>query len=172
MRDLGKIPAVLYILFIFFLPIGICKAQEVRLMNLATLEERLEAGGDTIFVLNFWATWCVPCVEEIPHFLVFSNKEHAVPKKLLFISLDSPSKVDSLVTPFVRKNQMLGKTSEVYVLNEKNQQKYIERIDASWSGAIPASLFITDGGKRRVFREQSFDLEALESTFQLFSHRE
>lgn len=158
----------LFMLFVFLLQVGICRAQTASLIDLENLEQRLEQGNDTIFILNFWATWCVPCVEEIPHFLSFSKKKKTVPTKVLFISLDSPSKLDSIVSPFMLRHQMLGGTSEVYVLNERNQQKYIEQIDTSWSGAIPASLFVTDKGRRRIFKEQSFNLGTLETTWQSF----
>lgn len=168
MSPLVKKYTTLAILFILFLWVGICQGQTVSLMDLKQLEHRLERGRDTVFILNFWATWCVPCVEEIPHFLKFSTKESKGPSKLLFISLDSPSKLDTIVSPFAVKHHMLGGTSEVYVLNERNQQRYIGQIDTSWSGAIPASLFVTDNGRKRLFKEQSFNLSTLESVWRSF----
>ncbi|QNL49592.1 TlpA family protein disulfide reductase [Olivibacter sp. SDN3] len=152
----------------FFYQLGKSNAQKVSLITLDQLEHRIDSGKDTVFIVNFWATWCTPCIEEIPYFQQLFNTQPDPVTKLIFVSLDSPTKIDSLVKPFIKKHHI---TNEVYVLNEQNQQKYIEQIDPDWSGAIPATLFITSGGEKRLFFEQSFDFQALEDTFLSFKRK-
>jgi thiol-disulfide isomerase/thioredoxin len=136
-------------------------AQEVNLLKLEDLYKRVNAGKDSIYVINFWATWCVPCLEELPYFekLYFNHKQQKL--KVLLVSMDFRSKMQNTVIPFVRKN---GLKNEVYLLDESNQQEFIERIDPAWSGALPATL-IYYKDKRRFF-EKEFTYPDLLTEFQ------
>lgn len=127
------------------------------LTTLEELEDRLAKGGDTTFVVNFWATWCVPCVKEMPYFEQVSNQDRNKPLKLLFVSLDSFKKPE-LVSKFVEDK---GIKNEVLILKETDQQYYIDRISPEWSGAIPATLMVKSSTNKRVFYEREFTLEAL-----------
>ncbi|WP_300488203.1 TlpA family protein disulfide reductase [Flavobacterium sp.] len=120
-------------------------------------EPFLKKDNDTTYVVNFWATWCVPCVAELPHFekLNATYKDQKV--KVLLVSLDMPQKVESNLLPFVKKKNM---QSEVIYLNDPDANAWISKVDTAWSGAIPATV-IYKGNKRKFF-EQSFTYEALE----------
>ncbi|NCT93040.1 MAG: TlpA family protein disulfide reductase [Chitinophagaceae bacterium] len=139
-------------------------AKSQSLLSLDQLEKRLQSGRDTVYIINFWATWCAPCVKEIPSFEKF-NKEHGLSEKVkvLLVSVDFISDRKIKVIPFVKKKQL---KSEVFVLNEPDQQKYIDRIDKNWSGTIPATLFVK--GKKRKFVESEFSYLALEKELQNF----
>jgi thiol-disulfide isomerase/thioredoxin len=150
-----------YFLFIIlFFVVNFANAQ-VKLLTLNQLEKRVAQGNDTTFVINFWATWCQPCVKELPNFeqLQLNNKEK--PVKVILVSLDFKSKLKSQVIPFVKQNNI---KAEVYVINEADQQAFIEKLDKQWTGAIPATLFINTKSKKRLFFEKEFNYQELNKT--------
>ncbi|MES2652138.1 MAG: TlpA disulfide reductase family protein [Bacteroidota bacterium] len=149
-------------LFAFFLVFVIfhCNAQ-VKLLTLSELEQRVAKGKDTTYVVNFWATWCGPCVEELPYFEKLSTTYKNQPVKVILMSLDFKSKLQSQVIPFVKKHKL---TTEVYVINEPDQQAFIEKVDKKWSGAIPATWFINTKKKISAFYEKEFTYNDLTNT--------
>lgn len=132
---------------------------QVKLLTIDELNHRIEKGKDTVYVVNFWATWCAPCVAELPNFEKLRLANIKKPVKVLLVSLDFKSKLNKAVIPFVETHK-LG--SEVFLLNESNQQEYIQRIDKKWSGGIPATLFVYKN--KRQFFEKEFSEEELRST--------
>jgi len=132
---------------------------QVKLLTLDELDNRIANGKDTTYVVNFWATWCSPCVAELPNFEKLRVSNLKKPVKVLLVSLDFKSKLQKDVIPFVKKNRI---NAEVFLLNESDQQAYIERIDKKWSGAIPATLFVNK--KSRQFYEKEFTEPELKNT--------
>jgi len=133
-------------------------AQEVKvpIIRLHQLEERLLKGGDTTFVVNFWATWCGPCVKELPYFEALDTAR----AKVLLVSLDFEDVLETKVIPFVEKRQL---RSEVMLLNEHSPNDFIPRVSGEWSGAIPATLFVNTQRGIRDFYEGSFEAGELEA---------
>lgn len=150
---------LLVVSFFGFGPVG-RSLPTVELTTLDELEIRLARGKDTTYVVNLWATWCAPCVEEMPYFESVAKQYEHKPFKLLFLSLDSPKK-PSLVQGFVAKK---GIHNEVLLLNEYDQQAYIDRISQEWSGAIPATLLVNVGANKSAFHEREFSQGELEDT--------
>ena len=132
---------------------------QVKLLTLDDLDKRIAQGKDTTYVINFWATWCSPCVAELPNFEKLRLGNLKKPVKVLLVSLDFKSKLQKSVIPFVETNNI---KAEVFLLNEPDQQNYIERIDKNWSGAIPATLFVKK--KVRRFYEKEFTEQELKKT--------
>ena len=150
-----KIKSILYI-FLWTIFSVSAYSQNVKLLNINQLNERIKNGKDSTYVVNFWATWCAPCIKELPHFEKL-KAEHASEKlAVLLVSLDFKSKLESNVIPFVKKKNL---KNEVFLLNESSPQEFIDRIDPSWSGSIPATLFIK--GDKRKFVESEFTYEEL-----------
>tara|TARA_B100001167_G_C16720607_1_gene281011 strand:+ start:103 stop:699 length:597 start_codon:yes stop_codon:yes gene_type:complete len=121
-------------------------------------EERyLQPEDETTYVINFWATWCKPCIEEMPAFEAL--REHYEDKnvKVILVSLDLPKLLEKQVVPFVEKK---GLQSEVILLDDPDANTWIPKVAEEWSGAIPATLIIK--GEQRQFYEQSFTYETLE----------
>lgn len=113
--------------------------------------------NDTTYVLNFWATWCKPCVKELPAFEEL-NREYSDQKvKVVLVSLDFPENVNTHVIPFMEKK---GLQSEVVLLDDPDANTWIPKISKEWSGAIPATLMVRD--ERQKFYERSFTYTELE----------
>lgn len=106
---------------------------------------------DSVYVINFWATWCGPCVKELPYFEQLNAKYSNQSFKQILVSLDAPKKLDSKVIPFIKKNAI---KSEVVLLADGKYNNWIDKVDPSWSGAIPITLIIK--GEQRLFYEQEF----------------
>ncbi|MFN3639813.1 MAG: TlpA disulfide reductase family protein [Flavobacterium sp.] len=127
------------------------------------IERFLTQKNDTTYVVNFWATWCVPCVEELPHFEKLNQKYSDRKFKMILISLDFPKMVESRVLPFIKEKQL---KAEVIHLNDPDANRWIEKVDATWSGAIPATLIYRND--QRNFYESTFDEATLNNEIKKF----
>jgi thiol-disulfide isomerase/thioredoxin len=147
-----------YLLVLLLICFSFSSKSQVKLLTLSELEQRVAKGKDTTYVINFWATWCGPCVAELPNFEKLNLLKSAKPLKIILVSLDFKSKLQTAVVPFVKKNKI---KSSVYVINEPDQQAFIEKVDMKWSGAIPATLFINTKKNIRLFYEKEFTFNEL-----------
>ena len=123
----------------------------IPVYNYDQLKPMLSKDNDTTYVFNFWATWCVPCVQELPYFVELNSAYKTGPFKLVLISLDFKKDYLRKLQPFVFKR---GLESHVLVLEDNRSDYWIEDIDTSWSGSIPATLVVK--GKVRAFYERTF----------------
>lgn len=118
----------------------------------------LQNKDEYTYVLNFWATWCGPCVAELPHFLELEQKMKDKKVKFVFVSFDDIKGLDKKVLPFLDQRKI---DSEIIVLDQKGINDWLEKIDKDWSGSIPATLVYNSS--KRNFYEQKFDnVEELE----------
>lgn len=135
----------------------------VKTYDYNQLKPLLEKKDDKTYVINFWATWCAPCVKELPYFEKI-NKEYADKNvEVLLVSLDFPKQVENKLIPFINRKKL---QSEVVLLDDVNEDVWIKAIDESWSGALPATIIYTKN--KRKFYEQSFDYETLENELKTF----
>lgn len=141
-------------------------AQKAEVVKLDKLQKIIEAKSDKIQVINFWATWCAPCIKELPLFEKL-NAEGRPDVKVILVSMDmdldpNPEKVYKFIS---RKNIQ----SEVLLLNEQNANSWISKIEKNWSGALPATIVINQKTGQRKFIEKELhegDLEKLISEVQ------
>ena len=127
------------------------------------LEPLINKDDDKIHVVNFWATWCAPCVKELPYFEVINEKYKNVGVEVLLVSLDFPKNYDIKLTPFIEKYKL---QSKVVAFDDTDQNRWIPAINKDWSGAIPATIIYDN--KKRQFYEKSFTQEELETELKQF----
>lgn len=142
----------------FLLICQIAQSQSVQLRTYENILRRVQSSTDTLYVVNFWATWCKPCIKELPYFENLAKKYSDQKIKVILVSLDFTSKMNTQVVPFI-KNKYLY--SEVCMLNEELNDASINAIDTRWSGAIPMTLIYYKGQK--YFYEKEFVNDELEN---------
>lgn len=130
--------------------------QPVRLINLDQLMEVIEKDPESRYVVNFWATWCAPCIKELPHFARLQEEYKDKQIKVLLVSLDDPEELTGRVVPFAENRKL---RLPVFLLNESDPNIWMPRVSSKWTGAIPATLFIHAG--RKAFYEQDFAYDDL-----------
>ena len=115
-------------------------------VNYDQLKEIIEKHDDKLYVVNFWATWWRPCVEELPHFLEVSRSyDKQAPFQMILVSLDKAELLETEVAKVITK---LHIDNDVYILDDNKRMNYwIPAIDSTWSGAIPATVFYKNGQK-------------------------
>lgn len=131
-------------------------AQGVKVIGFDELEPRLNFDNDTVYVVNFMATWCGPCKEEIPYFVRLDNELRDKNFKMLFVSLDMPTPTNSSLMRFIENNNI---KAEVVLLDDPDFNSWIDRVDDSWKGSIPATLVYYRG--YRKFTEGSLNYSSL-----------
>jgi len=138
--------------YIFMLSL---QAQDVEVMKFPELQKKILTADAPLTVFNFWATWCAPCVREIPHFEAYANNQEV---KIYLVSVDFSNDFEK-VKKFVLNK---GLKSEVIHLNEKDYDSYMAKVSKEWTGAIPATLFVDEWGKT-YFHENAFTKEELDN---------
>jgi thiol-disulfide isomerase/thioredoxin len=148
-------------LFAAFIPTE--KMAQVETISLEQLQTKMiHPENDTLYVVNFWATWCKPCIAELPFFEQAKKNNADKRVKILLISLDFLSEKEK-VKLFVAKK---GLQNEVYLLNAGNPNNWIDKIEKSWDGAIPATVMYKTG-QQVFFKEGDLTKAELDSTITL-----
>ncbi|MCS7085487.1 MAG: TlpA disulfide reductase family protein [Bacteroidia bacterium] len=137
---------------------GVSQAQEVKKIKIGPLLERLGKTEGKTLVVNFWATWCKPCVKELPHFERLNTEYADKNVKVILVSLDFPEDYETKLKAFVKSKAL---RSELYWLDETNPNDWINRVNPQWQGAIPATLIVAKDGRFADFHSGEFDYESL-----------
>lgn len=124
------------------------------------LVKRYTNKSDTTYVINFWATWCGPCVKELPYFEKLNEVYAGKKVKVILVSLDFVADYDSKLVRFVKRKKI---RSEVLLLNESKPNEFIDKIDPRWQGSIPATLIVNNTMNYKAFFEQELTYEFLEN---------
>ena len=126
-------------------------------------EKFLNKKDGKTYVINFWATWCAPCIKELPYFEKLNAKYNNKNVEVILVSLDFPHLYESKLKPFIKEKQL---KSKVIALDDADMNSWIPKIDKSWSGSIPATIIYNKD--ERKFFEQPFTYEELESEVKPF----
>ncbi|MDX2048643.1 MAG: TlpA disulfide reductase family protein [Chitinophagaceae bacterium] len=118
---------------------------------------------DSVVVLTFWATWCKPCITELPYFHSVTKKYAPQKVKLLLVSLDFQNDYPKKIAEFAKKNNY---DAEIVWLDETDADYFCPKIDSRWSGAIPSTLIYHHQSGYRFFREGQIREERLELILQ------
>ena len=132
-------------------------AQTIRKVKIYDVLKMMDT-ATTPLVVNFWASWCKPCVQEIPWFekSVAALKDKKV--KLVLVSLDFPEDYPKGIQEFAKKN---GYQSRIVWLDETDADYFCPKIDKNWQGAIPATVLVNNKKKFRKFYGQQLPEEKL-----------
>lgn len=143
---------ILAIVFVLILP-AYAYCQEVKVIKYSDLKNLIESPVSDLTLINFWATWCKPCVKEIPYFENIQNRYEGKGVRVILVSFDFVEDLKNKVEPFVKKK---GLQSEVLLLDETDYDYIISDVSKEWSGAIPATLIINKTTGENTFYEKEF----------------
>lgn len=133
---------------------------EQKIVDFDGYKKAVIQNDNVLYVVNFWATWCVPCVEELPHFIELNEQFKKEKFNMTFVTLDGAKDFESRVLPFAEENKM---DADLLLLNDvKNMNKWIKEVNLNWSGAIPATVFYKNG-KQLYFKEGQLSKTELET---------
>lgn len=164
-----KYYSILFVFIIFFSCNEAPKKEhkiEVKTLNFEELSSYLNRNDNKTYVINFWATWCAPCVKELPYFEKITETYSKNEVEVVLVSLDFPDKLESKLIPFIEKHKL---QSKIVLLDAPNENEWIPKIDSTWSGAIPATVIYNKN--KRLFYEKSFtQTELLNELNQFLNH--
>jgi thiol-disulfide isomerase/thioredoxin len=142
-----RVICFLFLFAAFHLKSNAQKIEKWKITDVANLIEK----SDSILVINFWATFCVPCIEEIPDLIKYTNLHKNDKVKLYLISLDLPEYYPNKIKRFVAKKKF---NINIAWLEETNADYFCPIVSEQWSGAIPATLIVNTKKGYRQFYEK------------------
>ncbi|HNE50650.1 MAG TPA: TlpA disulfide reductase family protein [Chitinophagales bacterium] len=145
--------------FVFIIVAISTKAQEaIPMVKIDDLKKVYTKPNDTTYIVNFFATWCGPCMQEMPILNKFYEEHKNTATQLIFVSLDNIGTIKKLPA----KMKKLGVQAPVYVLNESTDFSWLARIDKRWQGSIPATMVINNSKNIKAFFETPLEKGQLE----------
>jgi len=136
---------------------------DLEIYDFNGFEKFLNKKDDKVYVINFWATWCKPCIKELPYFEELNAKYANQNVEVILVSLDFPHLYETKLKPYIVKNKI---ASKVIALDDVDMDNWIPKISKSWSGSIPATIIYKN--EAREFYERSFSFEELETEVKQF----
>lgn len=151
-------------LAVAFLFLGfVVRSQQVTSVKVTDLEKTIKESKGPLIV-NFWATFCVPCLQEIPYFQEMTDQYKSKNVSLVFVSLDMKEAYPAKVSDMAKKLKL---SYPVVWLDETNADYFCPRIDTSWTGGMPSSLFVNNVTGYHKFFEEQLSKEKLEQEIQV-----
>ncbi|MCF2876279.1 MULTISPECIES: TlpA disulfide reductase family protein [unclassified Tenacibaculum] len=165
-----KIGFLLLLVFVFFSCKKTQKTAEnqqekikIATLNYEQLKPLLHKNDGKTYVVNFWATWCIPCVKELPAFEKLNQEFKDKNVEVVLVSLDFSRQLETNLIPFIKEKKL---QSKIIHFEDSNEQFWIKDIAENWTGSIPATLIYN--AKKRKFYEQPFHYETLKNELQTF----
>ena len=148
-----------YLLMTSFNYSGEQNQKAVKVVTFEQLQPLLQKENDTVYLINFWATWCAPCLKEIPSFEQLGEMYRDKKVKILMVSLDFPNQLQARLIPFIEREEM---RNEVILLDDPRSNRWIPLVDEEWTGAIFATFIYGNGFSK--FYQKEFTYDELEET--------
>ena len=137
------------------------RKDSIEVVDFDSFYSKIDLSGDNTYVINFWATWCSPCVKELPYFESVNREYSEKNVKVILVSLDFPSQIESKLMPYLKKNKI---KSNVILLDDSKMNKWVPRVSEKWDGGIPATLIVNSSNYN--FYPNPFEKEELVSEIQ------
>lgn len=148
---------------LFFI-IGYANAQGIKVVNANFINNQRQLTNDTLYVINFWATWCKPCVEELPYFEKLGAEMKDKPVKILLVSTDMKKDLTTRLPDFISAKNL---TQQVLFMSETNANLWIEQVNKEWSGAIPATWILYKKNNYEFFKEGEITFAELDTLIKM-----
>ena len=136
---------------------------ELEVHDFDGLEPLLNKQGDKVYVVNFWATWCTPCIKEIPHFEKLNANYKNKNVEVLLVSLDFPFNYEKKLKPFIKEHKL---QSKIVALDDPDMNSWMPKVSEEWTGAIPITIIYNK--EKRQFYERTFTYNELENEVKQF----
>ncbi len=136
---------------------------ELMVVDYDGLEPILNKNDDKTYVINFWATWCAPCIKELPYFEKLNQNYSGKNVEVILVSLDFPRMYEKKLKPYIKENDL---KSKVIALDDTDMNRWIPKINENWTGAIPATIIYNKTGRK--FYERSFTYDELVTELRSF----
>jgi thiol-disulfide isomerase/thioredoxin len=148
-----------FLVALLFGLLGNIQAQQIKTVTPEWIDGIHASKSDTLYIINFWATWCKPCVEELPYFEQLADTCTNKKVKIYLVTTDMRKDIATRVTDFIKAKKL---TQQVVFINELNADKWINKVSEEWSGAIPATLMIKGDIGYKHFKEGELTFEELQ----------
>lgn|GEM_PF-1012774 len=122
------------------------EAAPIEAVRMGRLVEKLKASRGHITVLNVWATWCKPCLEEMPELVRFFREYRSKGVRFLSVSADHPDTLADRVRPYIEQQRI---PFAVWVVGGESPDELVQAIDPRWQGSLPATFVFDASGARR-----------------------
>ena len=158
--------SILPLLF-FFGALDLASAQKAAVPvydHFDQLAPIFQKDNDTTYVINFWTTWCKPCVEELPYIEQLHADYGSAKLEVILVSLDFPNQIESKLLPFIEER---GLQSKVVALTDGNYNRWIDQVEPQWGGAIPITI-VYRGKERRYIGEPFHSYEEIREIVEAF----
>ena len=111
----------------------------IEIVDFDGLYSKIDLSVDKTYVINFWATWCAPCVKELPYFEEINKKFKDKNTEVILVSLDFPSQIETKLKPYLKRNKI---KSRVILLDDSKMNTWVPKVSEQWNGGIPATLIV------------------------------
>lgn len=138
------------------------RAQQIKSVKVTDLAKTIK-DSKTPLIVNFWASFCIPCLEEMPYFQSLAEKYKPRGVSLLLVSLDLKDSYPDSIAASVKKHKI---TAPVVWLNEDNTDYFCPKIDSTWTGNMPSTLFVNNATGYHKFFEEQLSKDKLEGEIQ------
>ena len=130
--------------------------ETIEVVDFDGLYSKIDLSVDKTYVINFWATWCAPCVKELPYFEDINKEFKDKNTEVILVSLDFPSQIESKLKPYIKKNKI---KSKVILLDDSKMNTWVPKVSEQWDGGIPATLIVNSSNY--TFYSKPFKKEEL-----------